>query len=86
MDVSINSQYRRYLDRKVKSGEFKSPGDVIGFALERLRKDEKDLAWLSAEIDKGLASADRGDLVEWDLETTKARLLRSVARRQRRKS
>jgi len=85
MEIAIQPQLRRYLARKVRSGHFKSASHLVNFALHRLQKDEQDLAWLKRELQKGIDSLDRGEVIAWDVEEAKAKLLKSVAR-QRRKS
>ena len=83
MEVAIDTQRRRFLARKVRSGQFRSPSEVVNFALGRLEKDERDLAWLEREVKKGLDSLERGDVTPWDLAQAKARLLHRVKHRRR---
>ncbi|MGD0542011.1 MAG: type II toxin-antitoxin system ParD family antitoxin [Tepidisphaeraceae bacterium] len=85
MEIEVDPRRRRYLSAKVRSGQFRSPSDVVSFALDRLRDDERKLAELRREIRKGIDSLDRGDAKPWDVEQAKTRFLRRV-RRPRRKS
>ena len=80
MDITVDDEHRRYLRSKVRSGKFRSPSDVVSFALDYLRKDERDITWLKRELQEGIDSADRGETTPWDVEEEKARLLRRVKR------
>ena len=46
MEIAINPEQRRYLSSKVRSGQFKSASEVVKYALNRLKQDERDAAWL----------------------------------------
>jgi antitoxin ParD1/3/4 len=85
VEIVINAQQRRYLTNKVRSGQFKSPSDVVKYALNRLKRDERELAALKRESQKGIDSLDRGEGTPWDVEEAKTRLLRRF-RRQRSKA
>jgi putative addiction module CopG family antidote len=85
MEIEVDPRRRRYLAAKVRSGQFRSPSDVVSFALDRLREDERKLAELRREIRRGIDSLDRGEGIPWDVERAKERFLHR-ARRQRRKS
>ena len=84
MDIVLDPQHRRYLTSKVRSGQFKSASDVVKHALELLKQDERDAAWLKRELQKGLDALDRGEVSDWNLDEEKARLLRRVQRQRRR--
>ena len=86
MDITLKPQLRRYLAQKVNNGQFRSPSDVVNFALDRLKQDERDLEWLRQELQKGIGSLDRGAGEPWDLEEQKSRLLRRVTGRRRKNS
>ncbi|HEY1923523.1 MAG TPA: type II toxin-antitoxin system ParD family antitoxin, partial [Tepidisphaeraceae bacterium] len=59
MEIKVDPRRRRYLAAKIRSGQFRSPSDVVGFALDRLREDDRNLAKLRREIDKGIESLNR---------------------------
>ena len=82
MDITLDPSHRRYLSQKVRSGKFKSASEVVKHALNRLKRDEQDLAWLKREIKKGVDSLDNGEATDWDVEEEKARLLRRFRRRR----
>ena len=83
MDIPIDPQRRRYVASKVRSGRFKSASDVIKFALDQMRQDERDLGKLKREIQKGIDALDRGEGTPWDVDAEKARFLRRVARKRK---
>lgn len=80
MEIKVRPQRRRYLNRMVQSGQFRSESDVVDFALRRLKQDSRDAAWLKRELEKGLSSGDSGGDSEWDVSEEKSRLLRRAAR------
>ena len=80
MEITIDPKNRRYLTSKVRSGQFKSASEVVKYALNRLKRDERDLAALKREIQKGIDSLERGEATPWDVEEAKARLLRRYRR------
>lgn len=80
MEITLRPKLKQCLARRVHNGHFKSPSDVVNFALNKLQKDEEDLQWLQHEIQKGTDSLDRGAGIRWDVEEQKATLLRRVAR------
>jgi antitoxin ParD1/3/4 len=80
VEIVIDARNRRYAASKVHSGQFKSPSDVVKYALNRLKRDERDLATLKREIQKGIDSLERGEATPWDVEEAKAKLLRRYRR------
>jgi putative addiction module CopG family antidote len=50
MEIKVPPQRRRYLNRMVQSGQFRSESDVVDFALRRLKQDSRDAAWLKREL------------------------------------
>ena len=75
MEITIDPQRRRFVTSKVRTGQFKSASEVIKFAIDRMRRDERDLARLKREVQKGVESLDRGEATPWDVNEAKARLL-----------
>jgi antitoxin ParD1/3/4 len=70
MNVSLTPELERLVHRKVKSGEYQTASEVIREGL-RLIKERDKLAWLRAEIQKGIDAVDRGEYEEYDENTTK---------------
>ena len=82
MDIAIEPRLKRFVTRKVKSGQFKTASEVVNFALGQLKDADRDVKWLADAVDKGVDSLDRGHGMAWDVEESKARLLRRVGRRR----
>lgn len=80
MEIAIDPRRRRFVTSKVRSGRFKSASDVIKFAIDQMRQDERDLARLKREMQKGIDSLDNGEGTPWDVNEAKARFLRRVTR------
>jgi putative addiction module CopG family antidote len=80
MKIEVDTRGRRYLASKVRSGQFKSPSEVVNFALNRLRNDERELSDLRREIQKGIDSLDRGEGIVWNVDEEKSRLLKRLKR------
>jgi len=76
MNVSLTDELEAMIQEKVKSGLYNSASEVVREAL-RLLKDrdrlrEMRLDELRAEIAIGIEQADRGEIVEMDVEALKA--------------
>lgn len=73
MDVTLNSEARRFVEAKVKSGEYRSAADAVNGMLALVREQEdltpQDIEELRAEIDAGIADADAGRFIEYTAET-----------------
>ena len=71
-NVSLGKKFEKYLDTKVRSGEFASASEVIRDALrDKMRNEAEDAAKLEAlrrDIDAGWKQADRGKFVDFDAE------------------
>ena len=67
MDISISEQHQDHIKRKVESGYYGSPDEVIGKALELL--DERDLALadeladMQKKVRRSTEQADAGQLI-----------------------
>lgn len=72
MNVSLSPDVQRFVDQKVRRGEYGSPEEAVNQILSRVQSQEEltpeDLADLRAEVDEGLAEADRGEFVEFTAE------------------
>jgi antitoxin ParD1/3/4 len=80
MTITLKPEMKKFIEKQVRSGRFKSPDAAVTHALKRLRNDEQKLAWLRKEIQKGIDSLDRGEGTPWDVNEAKARLLRRLKR------
>jgi putative addiction module CopG family antidote len=82
--VKLPAALQRYVSNQVKQGAYASPEAAIVAAVEERRRREKQRAWLSTEIQKGLDSGPAGTLdIEDVIRRGKARL---AARRRRARS
>jgi antitoxin ParD1/3/4 len=87
MNVSLTPELENFVNAKVKSGRYNSASEVVREALRLLEEHEKarsaQLAEFRAEIDRRLASLDRGEAV--DAKNLRAELRkRSEQRRKKR--
>ena len=66
MDISINKQNQDHIHRKIESGKYGSPDDVVGKALELLdeydEELEREFADVRAKVHQGTEQADAGKL------------------------
>ena len=67
MNISINEQHGEHIKRKVESGIYHSPDDVIAKALELLDEHdeelERELADMHLKVKRGTEQADAGQLI-----------------------
>lgn len=64
MNVSLTPELEKYIQKKVRSGRYTSASEVVRKALRVLTaKDEKEqaLTGFQAELDRRVASLDRGE-------------------------
>lgn len=78
MELSLTPDLQRFVDEKVKSGQFASAAEVITTALELMKDQDEmtpeDIEELRAELAVGLDQLERGECAEWDVEEVKAHL------------
>lgn len=60
--MQIPAEWEEYVAEQVKSGRFASPAEVIADALGLQRDDYRKLQALRREIQKGIDSAEAGDV------------------------
>ena len=84
MQVGLNPEMQRFVEAKVRSGQFSSPDDVVNGALAVLKAQEietgTDLAELRQLVAVGLEQLDRGEARGWDPEDLKRRVRERAAR------
>lgn len=56
MNVSITAKQRKYIDDKVKSGDYQNASEVVRDALRAHELNEQKLQYLRSEIQKGFDS------------------------------
>ena len=85
MNVSLKPELERFVQERVKAGQFESPEDAINTALMALREQEtltpEDVAELRREIAIGIEQLDRGESAPWDAEALKERIRRQFGRK-----
>jgi antitoxin ParD1/3/4 len=66
INVTIDDDLARFVEKKVESGEYGSAQAVVEDALRRLeldqQSDEERIAWLRAAHEEGIASGDAGEI------------------------
>jgi len=87
MNVLLKPELEKFIDDEVQSGRYDSTADAINAAVARLQA-EREIAGLSldalrAEVDVGLAEADRGEFVEFTAEDVIAERRAALASRER---
>jgi antitoxin ParD1/3/4 len=60
--MQIPAEWEEYVAEQVKSGRFASPDEVIADALGLQRDDYRKLQALRREVQKGIDSAEAGDV------------------------
>ena len=72
MNIALSEKVERYLQEKVKTGQFTSVNEAVNTLLlqakDREQWSDEDIAALRAELDKGLAEADRGEFASFSAE------------------
>jgi antitoxin ParD1/3/4 len=72
MNVTLHPDIEKFVADKVRTGQFSSAEQAVNELLSQLREQDElgpeDLAELRAEVDLGIAEADRGEFVEFTAE------------------
>jgi len=80
MKVSLNPELERFVEEKVRAGQYQSADEVVNSAVAMLRQQEtlsaEDIAELRREIAIGLEQLDRGESAPWDAAALKDKLRR----------
>ncbi len=86
LSITLSPDLKRFVEKKVKAGQYPSPAHVVSSALEALRMNEQftqnDTADIREEIAVGVAQLELGQSAPWDAKAMKARL-RHEANRKR---
>lgn len=86
-NISLPDELERYVEAKVASGEYAHASEVVRDGLRLLMQREAEkLDWLRTAIAEGIASADRGELYEFDDNMMKDVIAEGRAIAARRKS
>jgi antitoxin ParD1/3/4 len=80
MNVSLSPELERFVEEKVRAGQYQTADDVISSALSILRQQEslsaEDIAELRREVALGIEQLDRGESAPWDATALKDKLRR----------
>lgn len=72
MNVTLHPDVQKFVEEKVKIGEYKSPEEAVNGLLSQVRHQEEltadDIADLRAELDPALAEADHGEFADFTAE------------------
>ena len=83
MNISLTGELERLVQRKVESGRYRSASEVIRAGLRLLeREDEARLTEIRAQVQAGIAQAERGELVDGDEAVARAKRRASAKRRR----
>jgi len=86
-DIRLTPDMQKFVDEKVRSGQFRSASDVVNDALLALQTQDEfspeDVEELRAEIAAAVEQADRGQFVEFSAETVIAEGRAILANRQK---
>ena len=76
--MTLPPELQRFVEDKVRAGQYASAEEVVRGALAMLRDQEElsaaELADLRRDVREGLDQLDRGDGEAWDVERAKAAL------------
>ena len=82
MNVSLNEHCEKLVKRKIESGEYSSPNEVVDAALRFLELRDKKLAALRKDVHDGLDSGPGRPFDESAVEDIKRRGRERLAQRQ----
>lgn len=83
MNVSLTPKLQKYVEKRVKSGDYGSASEVVRDGLRLLEERERKLAYLKHEVGKAWDAVEAGDTVRVGLEESKRRLRRNLSRRKK---
>lgn len=78
MEITLSSELREFVERKVRSGSFPSADAVVSGALELLKQEDEippeAMEYLRREIEVGLEQSRRGESTPLDMDSIKRRV------------
>lgn len=85
MNISLQPELARFVEDKVRAGQFADASDVVNGALQVLKDQEalsaEDVDELRRQLAIGVEQLDRGDSAEWDVEAIKTKGRRLLQQR-----
>lgn len=76
MNISLPDGLKTWAEQRVSEGRYASTSDYVRDLIRRDEDDVRELAWLQAEIEKGLASG----VIDSDIEDVVDEILRENRR------
>lgn len=68
MALNLSTELREFVDDEIRSGNYSTEGAVIADALLRMKEERERIAWLKAEVQKGVDSLNRGEGRPFDVD------------------
>ena len=72
MNIALKPDVQKYVEEKVKTGQYTSPEEAVNILLQQSRQREEltadDIEELRREIDVGITEADHGKFADFDAE------------------
>jgi putative addiction module CopG family antidote len=73
MKIELPPEMERFVERKVRAGEYSNPGDLVRDAIQVLMDQEaltpEQAAYLREEVGRGIAQADRREYAQFNAES-----------------
>lgn len=86
LNITLPPELERFVEEKVKTGQYPSATHVVSGALQALKTHERltkaDITELREEIAVGLNQLDRGESAPWNAKAMKARLRQELKRKK----
>jgi Arc/MetJ-type ribon-helix-helix transcriptional regulator len=84
MTIDLNPEQQRVIDLAIRSGDYRSPDEVLNRAIEIIREQLETEDWMSGQaesiaehIETGFSQAERGQLLDGDAAVEMLRMRRS---------
>jgi antitoxin ParD1/3/4 len=65
MNVTLTPELEAIIQQKIESGDFSDEGEVVQEALRQMHERDCRLAWLRAEVAKGLEDIEQGRTIPY---------------------
>ena len=74
----MKAELEEYMERKVASGEFQTRDEFLAATIA-FYKDEEEWSGFQSMLESRIAAADRSEVVPWDINRLKAKLIQELA-------
>lgn len=61
MEMQLPQDVQDWIDQRVRAGAFKTPAEVITFAVRHIVSPDEDLSWVKPLLDEARAELARGE-------------------------